>query len=305
MTKSINKLPLLGIAVASVLALVGASSAALANGTDVTTFTASPTTLRSGDTLTYLVNGSSAPNASVDTFTGCYVYWINDQPFRNQIVGAISLPISGTTANYTAQNQTFRFAGWAGDTCVAPTPAGDPDWDTGTITITPQVVIDVNAVSVVEGEPVTAASFPYSEKSSTGTSPFNWATGGSFSQEAAGTCGLQQNTLPQGVSIDTATSSNGQAPLLKLTGTPAENSAGTYETCVKLQANTSGGGFNGSATAVMRVTVTEPNPAPAPDSHELAKTGSASTPWLMGMDFGLAALAIGAGIAVLQRRRRA
>lgn len=304
LSRSTAKISLfLTTAAALVLASIGISAPALAvGGTPVTSFTASPTTIRSGDYFDFTVNGNQDPNSAVDTFNGCYVYWVNDVDVQQNFTGnSINLPTStffhDNFPNYGATNDTYRFAGWTGETCSDALLETTPDMDTGILTVTPQLVID--NVALTAGTAIIQASFPYSVKSATGTSPYAWSAGGIIEAETDEEallvyCDMEANTLPSGVTITTTASSGGQAPSLTLAGTPAAGSEGTYKTCMRLE------GFAEEPTsyAIMTITVAAP-PIVEP---ELAKTGSTDISLAGLASLGLVMLG---GAAVLLRRRKA
>lgn len=273
-----------GIALATLVGVMPAQAAT------VTSFTASPTTVRSGETISFTVNGSTTPNSASDTFTGCYVYFIDGTPITNPVNGAISLP--GQSAyewdNFSGVDSTLRFAGWAGENC-SPLPTGTPTFDTGIITVTPQVVID--PVTLEVGKPITTASFPYSYKAAGGTYPFDWTTGGQFTETDADSCNniavpAFTTALPDGVTIDDTLSANGESPNLVLSGTP--KTVGTYDVCLRLE-----GDSDGVAFAWMTIMVEEPKlPATGLDSAVIATAA------------GGAGIVAAAGLFLVAMRRR-
>ena len=292
----------LGTLAGILLSTFGFAIPVYANGTiPVTSFNATPTTIRSGDYFDFKVNGTQNPNSAVDTFVGCYVYWVNEVPTTVPVNGAISLPTSTffhvNFPNYDATNDTYRFAGWAGQNCAGLNLSSTPSWQSDLLTVTPQ--LEINTVNLTAGQPITGASFPYSDKSSTGssTSPFDWSRGGEFSLDTANTCGLSTNELPAGVTLDTSTSANGVAPSLVLDGTPEEGTEGTYQSCVRIRANVAPGSgiYLGISNAIMRIVVSAPTPEPS-----LPKTGISSA-----MTIGItSALLLTIGGALLLVRRK-
>ncbi len=288
-----KKFAALGTVAGIALALGSVATSAIAGPPPVvTSLTVSPTTLRSGETFTFTVNGTSAPDSSVDTFTGCYVYWVDGVPIQNQVSGAIALPANPFAwANYSAVDSTLRYAGWAGATCgVGDTlPTGTPTWDTGVMTITPQVAID--PITLPVGTAISQSSFPYTYKSTAGNAPYDWALGGQWTEVSESICSTATtaftSALPTGVSVDDTVSAAGDAPLLALTGTPT--TAGTYKVCMQLNS------LSGQATAYMTIVVEEP---------KLPATGLDATQ-VIAVAGGAVALAAAGAALVLVRRRRA
>ena len=185
----------------------------------------------------------------------------------------------------------MRFAGWSGETCVTDgEPATPATFDTGDLTTTPQLVID--PITIPVGSAISTASFPYTSQATGGSTPFNWATGGSWFETTTDACGLNLtyfvSALPTGVTVDETTSASGSAPNLKLAGTPT--TVGTYEVCMELEGDTAG-----SSTAFVTIVVEEPKlPATGLDVAQVVALGG-----------GASALAVIGVALVLVRRRRA
>ena len=288
----LKKFAAIGTVAGIALALGSVATSAVAGPPQaVTTYTASPTTVRSGEQITYTANGSTNPNDSW-TFVGCYVYWIDDVQFNNTINGPF-FPLVGPieSRNFRGVDSTFRAAAWSGQSCVTGAePAGTPTFDTGILTTTPQVVVD--PITITVGKEISQASFPYTYEAAGGGYPFDWSTGGFFAEVTSDTCAGMLNAfiseLPAGVSLNEDVSANGTAPDLVLSGTPT--TVGTYDVCVELE-----GYSDGAASAYMTIIVEEPKlPATGLDVVQaITLAASASV---------LAALG---AVLVLVRRRRA
>lgn len=289
--KKLTKTIAFGAAVGIALALGGVATSAMAGPPQtVTTLTASPTTIRSGESITFTVNGST-DTTQAWSFVGCYAYWINGYQINNQVNGAFN-PLVGPIEyiNISGTNSTLRFAGWSGETCVTDgEPATPATFDTGDLTTTPQLVID--PITIPVGSAISTASFPYTSQATGGSTPFNWATGGSWFETTTDACGLNLtyfvSALPTGVTVDETTSASGSAPNLKLAGTPT--TVGSYEVCMELEGDTAG-----SSTAFVTIVVEEPKlPATGLDVAQVVALGGGAS----------ALAAIGVALVLVRRRR--
>ena len=283
----ITKFAVIG-ATAGVLGGLLVGAPALAVDT-MTSLSYSPTTLRSGDTLTTTVNGSSA--AVNYGFDGCFgELYYGVQTYGN-VSNAVNFFTGGTSGqeNMYAYDLVYTGEGWANTDCSGGTrPGGNPDWS-GTYTVTPQVVID--PVTLTVGE---SASAPrtYTDKSATGTSPFDWSLGGQFAAEMDIDCTLSLSTsnnpnLPDGITIDETWVPNGSQPVLSFEGTPTEATIGTYKTCLSLS-----DGNGNLANAWVDVTV---------KAAALPNTGMDQS--ALGFAAGAAALLALLGVGFVVRRR--
>lgn len=283
----------LAITSAAALAAFGLSTfatPAFAVNPALTSFAVNPATYRSGDPVTFTANGQSSGDFS---FIGCERMTMNGLPMYSNDISDLDYVTAGVAApfvpNYFAEPITVQAVGYAGASCSDPV-SGSPTWDSGVLTITPQVEIDPIALKI--GEPV-AAVHPYTDASATGASPFDWSSGGAFIPQDDTACGINPlngdgPSLPEGVSFDGAPSANGEAPDFLLEGTPAAGSAGEYKSCFLLT--------DGSAAFPVwaTITVTEPAlPATGADASALALAA-------------LGAVAVvGTGIGLVVRRRSA
>lgn len=282
----ITKFAVIG-ATAGVLGGLLVGAPALAADT-MTSLSFSPTTLRSGDTLTTTVNGSSADvNYG---FAGCYGEFLYGYSDYSNISNPNSFYTGGTSVeeNLNAYDLVYIGEGWDGADCSGGTrPGGTPDWS-GTYTTTPQLVIDPVTLTVGKSP---SAPGTFTDKSSTGVSPFDWSLGGQFAAETDSECSLSPTAndpnLPDGVTIDDTFSQNGSEPVLSFVGTPTEASIGTYKTCVSMS-----DGNGTTAYAWVDVTV---KAAALPD------TGINQS--ALGFAAGAAALIALLGVGFVVRRR--
>ncbi len=278
--------------------LFGVAPAMAGSNATATTLSMSPTTVRAGEPTVLTINGLTTGSFE---FTGCEGSFFNGLETYDYYIGeTLAAGPTPTPPNLTANDLVGGYEIWSGVQCGADNtrPVGTADMTTGDITITPQ--LQVESVTANVGTQLVGAS-GYTEKSATGSTPFEWTLGGAFAVLPAASCGLAAGSvdagaLPAGVTLDETTSAANTAPVFTLSGTPAVGTEGDYKVCINLH-----DGYSDSALAWLTVSVLAPQPAAVP---ALANTGAndAAVPATVGGS--LLALALGSLLVVRRQRRR-
>lgn len=269
---------------------VSAGPAMATSNPAMTSLAFTETSIRSFDPVDYIVNGQPSGTFS---FTGCGYENFGDQMVGTQQVDLNNFWVAGLAnlpPNWSADPIVYTLSGWTGATCpvdgVTP-PVGAPTY-TALLTITPQLEIDSTTLKLGQSA---SGSVPFSTASATGVDPFGgWTSGASFGSEDDASCSILfpqsvSSTLPDGITIDDTVSAPGEAPTLKLEGTPAPGSAGNYKTCVSLS------DANLTMYAWLNITV----------EGDLAETGISDGAIIIAA--GSATFVTLLGIALLIRRR--